>query len=124
MERELTALREIIGDCDREIVQALKTRMECIEGIIQYKRDHGMPVLQPEQERKQLQMVETAVENTLFGGEIIHIFERIIENSRKIQAKSLFDRNILLIGFMGAGKSTVLCSRYSRWTLSIRCWAA
>lgn len=107
MERELTALREIIGDCDREIVQALKTRMECIEGIIQYKRDHGMPVLQPEQERKQLQMVETAVENTLFGGEIIHIFERIIENSRKIQAKSLFDRNILLIGFMGAGKSTV-----------------
>ena len=23
-----------------------------------------------------------------------------------------------------AGKSTVLCSRYSRWTLSIRCWAA
>lgn len=107
MERELTGLREIIGDCDKEIVQALKTRMECIEGIIQYKRNHGLLVLQPEQEKKQLDRICKEVEGTPFGEEIIHIFERIMENSRKIQAKALFDRNILLIGFMGAGKSTV-----------------
>lgn len=30
-----------------------------------------------------------------------------MKNSRRIQAKSLFDYNIFLIGFMGAGKSTV-----------------
>lgn len=107
MEIKLSDLRETIGDCDREIVQALKTRMECIEGIIQYKRNHGIPVLQPEQEKKQLGLVQEEVEGTPFGEEIIHIFERIMENSRKIQAKALFDRNILLIGFMGAGKTTV-----------------
>lgn len=107
MERELLNFREIIGDCDREIIQALKTRMECIGGIIQYKRKHGMPVLQPEQERKQLLQVQEEIGETIFGEEIVHIFERIMENSRKIQAKALFDRNILLIGFMGAGKSTV-----------------
>ena len=107
MEKELSNLREIIRDCDREIVQALKTRMECIGGIIEYKRAHGLPVLQPEQEKKQLLQVQKEIEDTTFGEEIIHIFERIIENSRKIQAKALFDRNILLIGFMGAGKSTV-----------------
>lgn len=107
MERELSNLRKIISDCDREIVQALKTRMECIEGIIQYKRKYGIPVLQPEQERKQLDQVQEAVEETPFGEEIIHIFKSIMENSRKIQAKALFDRNILFIGFMGAGKTTV-----------------
>lgn len=107
MEQELTKLREVIGECDREIVQALKTRMECIEGIIQYKRNYGLPVLQPEQEKKQLGHIQKEVESTPFGDEIIHIFERIIENSRKIQAKTLFDRNIQLIGFMGVGKSTV-----------------
>lgn len=107
MERELLNLRKIISDCDREIVQALKTRMECIEGIIQYKRNHGIPVLQPEQERKQLNQVQKEIDGITFGEEIIRIFETIMENSRKIQAKALFDRNILLIGFMGAGKSTV-----------------
>lgn len=107
MERELTNLREMISDCDREIVQALKTRMECIGGIIQYKRNHGLPVLQPEQEKKQLNQIRAEVQGTPFGEEIIRIFEGIIENSRKIQAKTLFDRNILLIGFMGSGKSTV-----------------
>lgn len=107
MERELSNLREIISDCDREIIQALKTRMECIEGIIQYKRKNGIPVLQPEQEKKQTDKVQQEVDGTAFGEEILHIFESIMENSRKIQAKALFDRNILLIGFMGAGKTTV-----------------
>ena len=37
MEKELTCLRSIIADCDERITAALKTRMECIEGIITYK---------------------------------------------------------------------------------------
>ena len=107
MEKELTCLRSIIADCDERITAALKTRMECIEGIITYKRENGLPVLQPEQEKKQLERVAAEVAGTIFEEEILHIFEGIIENSKRIQAKTLFDKNILLIGFMGAGKSTV-----------------
>lgn len=107
MEKELTCLRSIIADCDERITAALKTRMECIEGIITYKRENGLPVLQPEQEKKQLERVAAEVAGTVFEEEILHIFEGIIENSKRIQAKTLFDKNILLIGFMGAGKSTV-----------------
>ena len=107
MEKELTCLRSIIADCDERITAALKTRMECIEGIITYKRENGLPVLQPEQEKKQLERVAAEVAGTKFEEEILHIFEGIIENSKRIQAKTLFDKNILLIGFMGAGKSTV-----------------
>ena len=106
MEKELTCLRSIIADCDERITAALKTRMECIEGIITYKRENGLPVLQPEQEKKQLERVAAEVAGTIFEEEILHIFEGIIENSKRIQAKTLFDKNILLIGFMGAGKST------------------
>ena len=51
MEKELACLRSIIADCDERITAALKTRMECIEGIITYKRENGLPVLQPEQEK-------------------------------------------------------------------------
>ncbi len=35
------------------------------------------------------------------------MFECILHNSKKIQARKLFDYNIVLIGFMGAGKSTI-----------------
>ena len=107
MEKELACLRSIIADCDERITAALKTRMECIEGIITYKRENGLPVLQPEQEKKQLERVAAEVAGTVFEEEILQIFEGIIENSKRIQAKTLFDKNILLIGFMGAGKSTV-----------------
>ena len=107
MEKELTCLRSIIADCDERITAALKTRMECIEGIITYKRENGLPVLQPEQEKKQLERVAAEVAGTIFEEEILHIFEGIIENSKRIQARKLFDYNIVLIGFMGAGKSTI-----------------
>ena len=107
MEQKIIRLRESIADCDQKIVEALKKRMECIENIITYKQENGLSVLQPEQEKKQLDKVADAVKNTVFEEEIIKIFEGIIENSKRIQARTLFDKNILLIGFMGAGKSTV-----------------
>ena len=75
MEKELACLRSIIADCDERITAALKTRMECIEGIITYKRENGLPVLQPEQEKKQLERVAAEVAGTIFEEEILHIFE-------------------------------------------------
>ena len=35
------------------------------------------------------------------------MFQRILRNSKRIQARKLFSYNIVLIGFMGAGKSTI-----------------
>lgn len=110
MEQEkdrLEQLRETIAQCDAAITDALKTRMECIKEIIAYKREYGILVLQPEQEKKQLDAIKRSTKDSVFRHEILHIFEGIIENSKRIQAKELFDKNILLIGFMGAGKTTV-----------------
>lgn len=110
MEQEkdkLEQLRDTIAQCDAAITEALKTRMACIKEIIAYKREYGIPVLQPEQEKKQLDAVMHSTKDSVFRHEILHIFEGIIENSKRIQAKELFDKNILLIGFMGAGKTTV-----------------
>lgn len=39
--------------------------------------------------------------------EVTAVFEEITRNSKRIQARKLFDYNIVLIGFMGAGKSTI-----------------
>ena len=39
--------------------------------------------------------------------EVEDVFDSITQNSKKIQARKLFNYNIVLIGFMGAGKSTI-----------------
>ena len=75
---DLELYREELANCDAKITEALKERYAIIEKIMAYKEEYGMPILQPEQEEKQ-----------------------------KKQARKLFDYNIVLIGFMGAGKSTI-----------------
>lgn len=39
--------------------------------------------------------------------EVADVFESITLNSKRIQSRKLFNYNIVLIGFMGAGKSTI-----------------
>ena len=51
--------------------------------------------------------LEEKLNDNKYREEIMDIFECIRMNSKKIQARKLFDYNIVMIGFMGAGKSTV-----------------
>lgn len=105
--KNLEDIRAEIRQCDDQIVKSLEKRMYCIQEIIQYKKENGLPILQPEQEKKQREALIQKLQNHNFEEEILDIFTYIVKNSRKIQAKSLFSYNIMLIGFMGAGKSTV-----------------
>lgn len=104
---QLEEIREKISVCDDAIIQQLAIRMGYIQEIISYKKATGIPILQPEQEAKQTNALKTKLNDNQFQEEILDIFKYIIKNSRRIQAKSLFDYNIFLIGFMGAGKSTI-----------------
>ena len=92
---------------DDIIIKQLVDRMECIQEIIAYKKQNGIPILQPEQEKKQDDNLKQKLGYNVFEEEILNIFKYIVKNSRKIQAKALFNYNIFLIGFMGAGKSTI-----------------
>ena len=104
---KIEEIRTKIGECDDIIIEQLAVRMSHIQEIISYKKATGIPILQPEQEKKQTDALAAKLGDNEFEEEILDIFKYIMKNSRRIQAKSLFDYNIFLIGFMGAGKSTV-----------------
>lgn len=104
---ELERLRQNLGSIDEQIADLLTERMDCISRIMTYKKEQGLPVLQPEQEVRQTMNLLKRVDGSVFEEEILDIFHYITKNSKKIQAKNLFHENIMLIGFMGAGKSTV-----------------
>ncbi len=104
---DLEMYRESLALCDDKIIDALVERSVIIEKIMAYKEEYGISILQPQQEMKQAVRLEQKLEGNKYREEIINIFECIRMNSKKIQARKLFDYNIVMIGFMGAGKSTV-----------------
>ena len=104
---QLEVLRESLGQCDEIILDALLMRNRIVEDIMVYKEANDLPVLQPEQEAKQKGWLEARMEGRRHKDEVSDVFECIRTNSKRIQARKLFDYNIVLIGFMGAGKSTI-----------------
>ena len=104
---QLEVLRESLGQCDEIILDALLMRNRIVEDIMVYKEAHDLPVLQPEQEAKQKGWLEARMEGRRHKDEVADVFDCIRTNSKRIQARKLFDYNIVLIGFMGAGKTSI-----------------
>lgn len=104
---DLEMYREQLSLCDDKIIDALVERGKIVEKIMAYKEKYGMPILQPQQEAKQKARLEEKLADNKYKEEIYDIFRRILRNSKRIQARKLFGYNIVLIGFMGAGKTTV-----------------
>ena len=104
---KLEVLRESLGQCDEIILDALLMRNRIVEDIMVYKEANNLPVLQPEQEAKQKGWLEARMEGRRHKKEVNDVFASITQNSKRIQSRNLFNYNIFLIGFMGAGKSTI-----------------
>lgn len=104
---QLEVLRESLGQCDEIVLDALLMRNRIVEDIMAYKEANDIPILQPEQEAKQREWLNRRMEGRRLKDEVTAVFEEITRNSKRIQARKLFDYNIVLIGFMGAGKSTI-----------------
>lgn len=104
---ELEALRQELLTCDAKLADALIERFSIIKKIMAYKEKNGINILQPSQEEKQKEKLNLKLAGNKYAGEISDIYECVLYNSKKIQGRKLFDYNIVLIGFMGAGKSTI-----------------
>ena len=103
----LDELRVRLAVCDEQILECLLRRNSIVEDIMKYKESHNMQILQPEQEKRQAQKLAGHLQGQRHAKEIQDVFNRITYNSKKIQARHLFHYNIVLIGFMGSGKSTI-----------------
>lgn len=104
---DLEMYREQLALCDDKIIDALVERNKIVEKIMAYKEEYGMPILQPQQEAKQKARLKEKLGDNKYRDEIYDVFRRINRNSKRIQARKLFDCNIILIGFMGAGKTSI-----------------
>lgn len=105
--REIDEIKRNLDRCDMEILDLLLKRFDCVAELAQMEKEQGAPVFQPEDEYFLYEDLLTAMGGCEHSDELSGVFRQIIEESRRVQSKCLFDYNIVLIGFMGTGKSTV-----------------
>lgn len=104
---KLDYLRENLEMCDEIILDALCMRYRIVEDITTYKRKKDLAIVQPEVEEHNRKLLRSRMEGNRHIENMMDVFDTILLNSKKIQFNQLFDYNIVLIGFMGSGKSTI-----------------
>lgn len=87
-EAELTRLREAIDRVDDVLVKLLNQRAKYAIEIGEIKGVLSLPVYSPEREKEVLRHVEQASAGPLEGVAIRRLFERIIDESRRVERES------------------------------------
>ena len=77
--------RRRIDEIDLLLVELLNERSQCALEIGRLKSASGLPVYQPERERKVLDAVEKASRGPLSPAAIRRLFERILDEARSVE---------------------------------------
>lgn len=115
--RERSEINKDLELCDQEILKLLKKRFGYVEELTENIKAFDLPVLQPEQDKVGFKKLVSAIGDNPYGEELQSVFQQIETAEKRVKSRNLFDFNIALIGFMGAGKSTV--SRYLKHKLAM-----
>lgn len=82
---ELDQRRDQIDDLDERLVELLSARAECALAIGRIKEAHGLPIYQPSREVDVLAHVRAVNPGPLDGAAMTRLFERIIDEGRRLE---------------------------------------
>jgi len=85
---ELTRLRDAIDRVDEVLVKLLNQRARYAIEIGEIKGVLGLPIYAPEREKEVLHHVENTSDGPLDGQSIRRLFERIIDESRRVEREA------------------------------------
>ena len=88
---ELEALRAEIDAIDQEILDRVAARVRVVLRVGELKRRLGLPVYDPDRERAMLERLAKRASPPLDLATIRRIFERLIDESRRLE-QNHFDR--------------------------------
>ena len=92
-EAELTRLREAIDRVDEVLVKLLNQRARYAVEIGEIKGLLALPVYAPEREKEVLAHVERASAGPLHGAAVRRLFERIIDESRRVERETAQEKS-------------------------------
>lgn len=89
---DIEALRKQIDAIDAKLVELLNARAACAVEIGHLKESSGMPVYQPAREAEVLENVRAANTGPLDHAAMTRLFERIIDEARRIERQAAAHR--------------------------------
>lgn len=102
---DLEQIRKSINQYDEKIIEYLSLRFKEIQKVAEIKKEKHLSIYDQKREKEIIKNIE---ESDIYCSlEVSEIYEAIMKASRKYQSKQLLPNKIFLIGFMGAGKTTV-----------------
>ena len=84
----LSDWRRRIDDIDRKLVELLNERSQCAIEIGKLKQAEHLPLYQPDREREVLENAERVNAGPLSDAAIRRLFERIIDESRRVERQA------------------------------------
>jgi len=81
----IAALRARIDDIDAQLVALLNARAACAVEVGELKEQAHQPIYQPAREAEVLAHVRTVNGGPLDGDAIVRLFERIIDEARRLE---------------------------------------
>ena len=94
----LQDLRGKLDKCDAQLSRLFQERMAIVQKVASHKKEHRLPIYDPQREAEIL---------CRYSGSEEEFFRALLRLSRFEQSLVLFPYNIVLIGFMGVGKTSV-----------------
>ncbi len=82
---DLEPLRRDIDGVDQQILKLLHARVRLVIQVGRYKRQRNLPIYDPLRERQVLERLSEAAQSPLDRDTVRRIFERIIDESRRIE---------------------------------------
>jgi chorismate mutase len=105
---QVDELRRRIDQIDDQLMRLLNSRSACAVEIGRIKRQIGMAVYQPEREKWILERAEKNNPGPLDSGAVRRVFERVIDESRRLERLAASDPRAARVELDGTpGKKTV-----------------
>jgi len=86
---DLTDWRDKIDELDRKLAALLNERAAAVVEIGRLKRKAGMPIYEPKREIQVLENVHQASKGPLVEGDLVKIYERLLDVMRNIQKREI-----------------------------------
>lgn len=102
----LEQLRAEIDECDSILVATMKRRFQIAERIAEFKIEQGLALYQPDREAAILAKLAGGNQAYPYGEQMKTLYETIFRLSRAVQMAAMLPFNVVLIGFMGSGKTS------------------
>lgn len=99
---DLDKARQAINDTDREIVRLFEQRMDAVRKVAEYKKEHGIPVVDTAREEHIVRKNAALVENEDYRSYYVSFLRSAMELSKNYQHRLLDGMRVAYSGVEGA----------------------